>query len=278
MYQRLSGLCLLCLVFAGISAQEIRKYDYWTDNDYSTHQTVTGSKANISIQLPVDNMEPGLHYLNFRVQNTDKEWSNLYRYLFYLPDMSRSEATLKGYECWMDDDMTTFVRKETAENNFSFSLDVSMLPSGLHYFNFREFTSIGEYGNLHRSLFFLPDIEAEEDVTEVEYEYWIDDNEENAVTGVSPIGELLLTVDIDGLGDGEHTFYFRARKPKGHYGELFTATFELITTGIDDQTIVDEQTDNHVIYHTDGKRVPTLQRGINIIRMGDGTTKKIMVK
>ncbi len=31
-------------------------------------------------------------------------------------------------------------------------------------------------------------------------------------------------------------------------------------------------------YTTDGKKVPSLQRGVNIIRYSDGTTKKVLVK
>ncbi len=31
-------------------------------------------------------------------------------------------------------------------------------------------------------------------------------------------------------------------------------------------------------YTTDGKQVPTLQRGVNIIRYSDGTARKVLVK
>ena len=41
---------------------------------------------------------------------------------------------------------------------------------------------------------------------------------------------------------------------------------------------VDDLTGNEQIYDIQGKRIQSLQKGINIIRMNDGTIKKVIVK
>lgn len=47
-------------------------------------------------------------------------------------------------------------------------------------------------------------------------------------------------------------------------------------TGI--QSVEDVDLNNSEIYNVQGVRVPTLHKGLNIIKMSDGTTKKVMIK
>ena len=54
-----------------------------------------------------------------------------------------------------------------------------------------------------------------------------------------------------------------------------TGTFTL-DTGI--EQIMGSENGNAMIFTIDGKRVDNLKKGLNVIRMKDGTTRKVVVK
>lgn len=78
-----------------------------------------------------------------------------------------------------------------------------------------------------------------------------------------------ISVSIDRTG------YVRedGKTPLGDHFPL-SATFVIeSTTDIDNLYADDSRVE--AIYSTDGRRFPRLQRGLNIVRMSDGTTRKI---
>ena len=67
---------------------------------------------------------------------------------------------------------------------------------------------------------------------------------------------------------------YKAMTPWNAFGQIVPLTEE--ETGID--TIKSEATHTTDIYTLEGKQLPSLKKGINIIRNSDGTTKKVLVK
>ena len=61
----------------------------------------------------------------------------------------------------------------------------------------------------------------------------------------------------------------------GASASVVTGSFTSDTTGINPGLTEDEDTQ---IYDIRGHRLPSLQRGLNIIRKSDGTTRKIYIK
>lgn len=68
---------------------------------------------------------------------------------------------------------------------------------------------------------------------------------------------------------------YKADEVWGKFGTIVPLTDEEITNGIEN-VIADDNTCQ--MYTSDGKPVETLQKGVNIIRKSDGTTKKVYVK
>ncbi len=213
-----------------MAAQSIKQHEYWIDSDYSSHQTM-GSGNTISITVSTAELSSGIHFLNHRALDTDDNWGILNRMLFYVPERAAGQAKV---EYWIDNDYANVVKKESSDVNQAFSIDISQLSAGVHFFNFRTIDSNGKYGQLSRSVFYIPAIETETYIAE--YKYWIDDAEPTVqeVNKVQSVFQLAL--DVSGLSDGEHTFSFQAKDINGNWGDLFTKTF-LIGEEVDDNII-----------------------------------------
>ena len=230
MRPKIISLTCLLMVATMMAAQSIKQHEYWIDSDYSSHQTM-GSGNTISITVSTAELSSGIHFLNHRALDTDDNWGILNRMLFYVPERAAGQAKV---EYWIDNDYANVVKKESSDVNQAFSIDISQLSTGVHFFNFRTIDSNGKYGQLSRSVFYIPAIETETYIAE--YKYWIDDAEPTVqeVNKVQSVFQLAL--DVSGLSDGEHTFSFQAKDINGNWGDLFTKTF-LIGEEVDDNII-----------------------------------------
>lgn len=88
-----------------------------------------------------------------------------------------------------------------------------------------------------------------------------------------------LNIDISSLAKGRYAVTME------NDADCYTGIFEVQATGIE-ENVTFEKLKNDSIYNLqgqrfytiEGKRAATLQQGIHIIKMGDGTTKKVAVK
>ena len=211
---------LLFLLAVGLGhAQSLQLYEYWVDSDYSKHTTVRSSATDITFQMDVSQISKGVHYLNFRAQNSDNDWGTISRYLFYIPEDSHADATLTHYQYWLDNDFSQQKTTATSSGDITLSIDISNLTTGVHYFNFRARNSDGIWGNLSRYLFYVPEPESEAP-TLTHYQYWIDNDFSGQVTTATTSGDITLPIDISNLTAGVHYFNFRARNSDGIWGNL----------------------------------------------------------
>ena len=81
---------------------------------------------------------------------------------------------------------------------------------------------------------------------------------------------VALDIDISAYVNGRYTVTVE------NSNESFTGEFDTQTTGI--KEVNSDVTKAVRYYSIDGKRISTLQRGLNIIRTSDGKTKKVVVK
>ncbi|MBR1558328.1 MAG: leucine-rich repeat protein, partial [Prevotella sp.] len=133
---------------------------------------------------------------------------------------------IKWHQYWIDSDYSG--QKTVTSGNTTFSLTVSIadLAPGIHFLNYRALNSDDEWGTLSRTLFYIPE-RVSEDAKIAEYEYWIDDNVADRVTGKDAKDVYLLTKDVSALADGDHTFTFRAKNTDGVWGTLYTESFAI---------------------------------------------------
>ena len=225
MRTRIITLGCLLLVVTMMMAQGIKWHQYWIDSDYSGQKTVTSGNTTFSLTVSIADLAPGIHFLNYRALNSDDEWGTLSRTLFYVPAAAPAAATIKSCEYWIDADYAN--RKSgNGGNSLAVTIDVSKLSAGIHFFNYRAVSNFGETGTLSRTLFYIPE-RVSEDAKIAEYEYWIDDNVADRVTGKDAKDVYLLTMDVSALADGDHTFTFRAKNTDGAWGTLYTETFAI---------------------------------------------------
>ena len=136
----------------------LSSYEYWLDDDYASRTTGTVNSDN-TFAVDVSSLPTGVHFYNFRVRNSVGEYSQTYRYLFYVPNKVSPNVKLNRYEYWLDDDYTNRVCGMASSDN-AYSIDVSALGSGVHFYNFRVQNSEGRYSQSYRYLFYVPDNDA----------------------------------------------------------------------------------------------------------------------
>ena len=234
-------LSLLFLLAAALGhAQSLQLYEYWVDLDYTKHTTVRSSQTDIAFQVDVSQIEPGIHYLNFRPQNSDGVWGWISRYLFYVPEPTSTDATLTHYQYWLDNDYSSQTTvANTSGGDIALPIDISSLTNGVHYFNFRARKSEGVWGNLSRYLFYVPE-PTSTDATLTHYQYWLDNDYSSQTTVANTnSGDIALPIDISSLTNGVHYFNFRARNSDGVWGNLSRYLFYVPELTTADATLTD---------------------------------------
>ncbi len=223
---KLIFLLLLAVLFG--RAQTISQYEYWLDADYGHRHTVATNSTDVEQSIDISSLSEGIHYLNFRAEDGDGVSGLYHRYLFMVPASEMTDATVSGYEYWIDADYAHRVSSSVASTDITQSIDVSTLSSGIHYLNFRAKRTDGEPGLYYRYLFVVPD--KEEVTLQIDQvKFWIDDDEQNSQTMKVEAGsEIAISMDISQLEAGStHTFNINAVSTDGLETPLGSYEFTL---------------------------------------------------
>lgn len=243
---KVKSFCLWILLLAALSsaqAQGISQYEYWTDDDYDARSVVSATSGEISLDISTASLNPGLHFLNFRAAGSGGEWGHYYRYMFFIPAQeSKEQAQVKHLEYWLDDDYAGKTSLAMSDEPSAISIDG--LASGIHYFNCRTVDNDGHYGNLTRNMFFIPRREADPPKETLEYEYWLDDDTDNKVTGKKISPDYQFDINLADVAAGNHKFNFRAKNLLEQWSETFEGEFKLLDFGDAD---ADFEIDNYDI-------------------------------
>ena len=223
MFRRFVSTIFLLVVALAVWSQQVSHYEYWIDDDYASRTSESSSQEEVFALIDVGSMPVGVHFLNFRATNSEGETCSPYRYLFYVPDFPDTEATLATCEYWLDDDYDARQVAEGATDN-TFSLDVSALSTGVHFFNCRVRNTAGEYSAFHRYLFYVPDF-PDTEATLATCEYWLDDDYETRTVLAGSNTEQSVALDVSAMSSGIHFFNFRAFLSDGSVGTLTRLLF-----------------------------------------------------
>ncbi|MBR4729938.1 MAG: BspA family leucine-rich repeat surface protein [Prevotella sp.] len=203
-FQLCLALLLCCpLLLQAQSSQT--KYQYWIDNNKDEAVYGTANGEDISLNIDVGSLPPGIHFYNVRAYETvgtKIKWGTLYRYLFCIPT-AENESTpgdLQSYEYWLDNDYEHRVSAVAsgAENVIQLNVDVSTLASGIHFYNIRALDKDGIWGSTQRYVFSIPTTQQE--TTErliTGYTYAFDDNTPTSVVFDTPVTEYTLNKQIE---------------------------------------------------------------------------------
>ena len=215
--------------FDKTATSSIKGIEYWIDDNYASKKIDQSGLQNPVFTIDIGGLTSGVHYFNCRVYNDRGEYGDFVRELFYIPVTKASGDTkLASYEYWLDDDYAHCVKGNSTNTEQTFTIDVSQLSSGVHYFNYWPIDDQGQRGNVIRQLFYMAKV-AQSASEEIEYEYWIDADTEHKVTGKGQTGELAFNIDVSTLEMGSHTFNFRAKDILEQWGDTFVENFTIST-------------------------------------------------
>ena len=217
----------------------VKGYEYWFDDNYSAVIKKQAEAGEQVLSLSLTGLSSGVHYFNCRAINERGEYGCPVREMFYVPQTEiNTEAKIAKSVYWLDDDYEH--RKEIASENtdHAFSIDISKLASGVHYFNYRAADNKGVWGSIIRQMFYISRSDQPATSGNISYEYWLDDDTSHKVTGNGNASEYVFSIDISSLDEGSHTFNFRAKDQLDQWGETFVSTF-VIDNSIPDFLKVD---------------------------------------
>lgn len=123
-----------------------------------------------------------------------------------------------GYEYWIDDDYKGRVVSSGSSSELLLNVDVSTLGNDIHFFTLRARGQMG-WGVPVRQLFYIPSSGRSDDYpVATSYEYWIDEDYAQRVSGTLNGMSPALTVDVTKLECGVHFFTFRSQNANGAWG------------------------------------------------------------
>lgn len=208
------------------SVSPIKGYEYWLDDNYAAKTVSYSGGGSSTLAISIDGLTSGVHYLNCRAFNERGEYGCPVRKMFYIPQTKvNNNPSIVSAEYWLDDDYASKVTVTGSNTQQTFSIDISGLSSGVHYFNYRAKDNEGVWGNITRQMFYIAQKNASSAGGIAEYEYWLDDDVAHKVTGTDSKTEYVFSIDISGLAEGTHTFNFRAKNLLEQWGEQFIEQF-----------------------------------------------------
>ena len=204
------------------------KVEYWLDENLAGMESETASGDDLSLTIDVSALTSGIHYFNCRAFNERGEYGCPVREMFYIPETQTfADAKLASYEYWIDDDYANCMKGSSENAEQAFTVDVSQLSGGIHYFNYWAIDDKGRKGNLVRQLFYIARTSEAGGSEPLEYEYWIDEDVANKVTGKGTQAEYIFTIDVSSLALGSHTFNFKAKNLLDQWTDVFVDSFDV---------------------------------------------------
>ena len=211
----------LLLLSVQLAIAQTARYEYWLDNDHEGRTIVADNVTDVTLDLDISALKPGMHYFSFRTQSESGQWGGLSRYLFLISEGGDSTSTsMTQYEYWLDNNYEQRTMVKGAVTDIPLSLDISSLKPGMHYFSFRAQGRSGQWGGLSRYLFLISEGGDSTTTSTTQYEYWLDNNYEQRTMVKGAVTDIPLSLDISSLKPGMHYFSFRAQGRSGQWGGL----------------------------------------------------------
>lgn len=216
MRQYLVAVLLWMFVCTG-SMRAYTRYEYWFDMDTAHMCGGVCDEYGADIAVSVELLSPGIHFFNFHAVDESGQPGELSRTMFYIPD-DKSVFQYGGIRVWFDDDCM----HETicSESKVSVSLPEDM--TGLHVLNILPYDADGSVGRLTHTLFYAS---PRHGVDVSGYEYWFDEEDDNAVFLHDMSTSISVEIDASALVPGSHTFNIRAFDCHGNPGEVYSEGF-----------------------------------------------------
>lgn len=199
-------------------AQTSYDYEVWLDDDIFSTLTGSFSGNDFTLDYDLSNTSESVHFLNLRLKNADGVWGAPYRKMVLnIPNVNGAVK----FEYWLDNDYNSKNEGSIAENNASYSIPLEGMKEGLHRFSYRLQQYDGQWGSVFSQMFYYSSHSGLSN-----YEYWIDNDYANKVSGTISSENFALNVNLDNIPQKEyHFFNLRVRDGNGDWSSVYRKLF-----------------------------------------------------
>ena len=206
-------------------ATSVTACEYWLDGVKKAEYTTLNTQV-----IDISDLTPGLHKVLIRVKDNLGIWSNQMSRTFFVSPGAQSDATtITKREFWLDGDI---VHRQTIDDTPAV-IDISALDAGLHMMTMRVQDNKGIWSNQMARTFYVAPLPAPA-ATLTKYMYWIDSDQEHAVTEdiTDDSGQLVIDLEPLAIDEGDHTLTLAILDSKGVWSNIVKETFTVIASGI----------------------------------------------
>ncbi|MCA1759071.1 MAG: PKD domain-containing protein, partial [Bacteroidales bacterium] len=216
--------------------KNLSTYEFWFNHDYESRQVnniQSGSETHIFTQIDISDLPDGVNVLNIRCSDENNLYSSTLSKLFYkIPQSQLTDNNLTTYELWFNNDYEN--RQENSlvahtNHHILAEIDVSDLPVGVHVVNIRVKDENKLYSSTLSKVFYKMEQDFFAETTLSGYNYWFDEDYENAVFSQfqTPVKQFSILDDFDvtHLPMGEHTVHFQFLDEKGKWSVIKSNVF-----------------------------------------------------
>ena len=211
-----SLISALLLTVSAAFAAAPDSYEWWFDHDVSATQTGSISGSTLNLEIDMSSIPQGAHYFNCRLGYGDGNWGSVYRKMIL---NLTGAINAVAYEYWIDDNYSTKISGELSSEVNSYEIDLTGVRRGLHRFNYRIMTGEGVWGTPFIRYFY-----SESNASRfTHYEYWLDNDYANRVTGNATGNPTSFEVDLSSFdkSGGAHYFNLRTRDGDGDWSPIY---------------------------------------------------------
>ncbi|WP_461632661.1 PKD domain-containing protein [Labilibaculum euxinus] len=236
-------LLLLFSITHTLYSQNINKYEYWFDDNFTSRISVTETGVatlELSNNTITTGLSDGFHSVHFRFRDDSKRWSVPVTDFFrkYPDGTVAVTRNISKFEYWIDDDFASRIVSAipvTNIANLNQVMDTKSLAAGFHSIHFRFCDDSKQWSTPVTSFFRKYEIGTESIVRKINgFEYWIDDNfadRHASAIPVTGIANLNQVMDTKTLATGFHSIHFRFRDDSKQWSTPVTSFFRKYEIG-----------------------------------------------
>lgn len=207
-------LFIILLLPLSVCSQQLAKYRYWYDDNFSSVQTTVSTDTIINLSLNVNSLSFGFHQLNFQSQDNSGFWSPIVAN-YFLKNNTSSIANSK-YRYWYDNNFSDSQTIVSSDSIINLSLNTNSLSKGFHTLNFQTQDASGSWSSIISQYFLKTDLSNNNLNL---FRYWFDDDFTNAKTKfvvVDSTNDFTSLIDVESLSLGRHqlSYQFSDRRDK----------------------------------------------------------------
>jgi hypothetical protein len=241
--KRLVIIFCFWILYAPLYGQHIVRAEYFTDTDpgygKGTPVAITdGPDTEMSFSIPLGDF--GLHTLYVRVKDSEGVWSQTLRRVYMVQPLPLDPGFLiDRIEYFIEEDPgfgqgIPIDFQEGVHVEAAITIPLHTLEKGVHTLYVRARDNTGRWGMQFYRTFLMQVIPQNEEHSISYIEYFFDQDPgfgKGTPIGFQAGGEIVVSAELplEGLTDGMHTLYVRARDDKDGWSMVFYQTFVKLT-------------------------------------------------